>query len=122
MAAETTLDDPDSCYFVLLTGEKCNADTKGGAYKITADWYENHYGGTFAAGTSNGCGSVIESWPEVNPSHQAMATYLEGGINIKFGNQVVAEYVEGFDGECPSKGWTEQRVADETALDDPDSC
>ena len=57
----TELDDPDACYFALLTGPACIHGTESGVYKITPQWYTGHYGGTYRTST-NGCGNVIESW------------------------------------------------------------
>jgi hypothetical protein len=63
---ETELGNAEACYFAILTGPMCGPDTVSGVYKITKEWYKGHYGGSYAL-TTNGCGTVIESWPTVHP-------------------------------------------------------
>lgn len=85
--------EADACYFMLLSGKKCSPNAHGGRYKITPGWYKDHWGGTFKH-TANGCGSIIESWLEIDSAHQALAPFLEANNDVEFNGMVVAEFIE----------------------------
>ena len=58
--------NPNQCYYALLSGKNCADGTTSGVYLISEKWYYNHGGGSYAD-TSRGCGSMVESWPDISP-------------------------------------------------------
>ena len=63
----------DTCYIAIFEGA-CGS-TAGGVYKISKEWYADHYGGPFAAKRSGDgtCGNLVENWLTISGNHGASA-------------------------------------------------
>ena len=63
----------DTCYIAIFEGA-CGS-TAGGVYKISKEWYADHYGGPFAAKRSGAgtCGNLVENWLTISENHGASA-------------------------------------------------
>jgi hypothetical protein len=113
----TTPNDPNSCYIGLFDGP--DANSPGGVYLISPEWFTAHPGGTFA--NQDWCGTPRFGWTGVNPSHQNFATALGDDADLLQAGEIIATYMGEFSdaGQGP---FTAADLQQMTTPNDPNSC
>jgi hypothetical protein len=115
----TTPNDPNSCYIGLFDGP--DANSPGGVYLISPEWFTAHPGGTFA--NQPWCGTPRFGWTQVNPSHQNFATALQNDANFVQAGQIIATYMGEFsDVGGADQLWTQADLQQRNIPGDLNNC